>query len=181
MTKKDIREKIIKKRLLLKNSTVKEKTTKAFGNFLAANLPLGANILLYLPIKKEVGTVDFFDFYLREGANIFLPKYEDGSWGIAKFTGYDDLENGPFGTLQPKANLAIRDKIDLAIVPGVAFCRSGIRIGFGKGIYDMILPKLKAFIVGLCYDFQIVDDVEKEEHDVLVDIVISESEILKIT
>ncbi|MDE6460514.1 MAG: hypothetical protein K2K52_06765, partial [Paramuribaculum sp.] len=55
------------------------------------------------------------------------------------------------------------------------FDRLGNRVGRGKGYYDRLMQQSKALKVGIGYDFQLVDEIDTEEHDVPVDIVITES------
>ena len=69
------------------------------------------------------------------------------------------------------------ENIELIIVPGVAFSRKGARVGRGKGFYDRLLADSTAVKVGVAYDFQLVDDIDIEAHDVPVDIVITDKNI----
>ena len=65
--------------------------------------------------------------------------------------------------------------IELIIVPGVAYDRRGNRIGRGKGYYDRLLSSTSATKIGVGYDFQLIgEDIPAEEHDVAMDIVITD-------
>ena len=68
--------------------------------------------------------------------------------------------------------------IDLIIVPGIAFDERCNRCGFGKGYYDRLLSESKAVKIGLCYDFQVVDELECDEYDIAMDMVITERRII---
>ncbi len=70
--------------------------------------------------------------------------------------------------------------MELIVVPGVAFDRRGNRIGRGKGFYDRLLTETKATTVGVGYDFQLVDDIDSEPHDVVMDLVVTEHEIIRV-
>lgn len=72
------------------------------------------------------------------------------------------------------------EKLDLIIVPAVAYDRKGNRIGRGKGYYDRLLARTNALTIGVCYDFQLFDEVETEPHDRAVDLVITPSGIYTI-
>ena len=74
------------------------------------------------------------------------------------------------------------EDIDLVIVPGIAFDRSGERIGYGMGFYDRFLKKIRkdTSSIGLAYEFQIVDDIPSEETDVKVNKIITEKRVIKI-
>ncbi len=67
------------------------------------------------------------------------------------------------------------DDIDLIIVPGVAYDNRGNRVGRGKGFYDRLLRSMRAIKIGIGYEFQIVNEIQAESHDVKMDIVISPS------
>ena len=70
------------------------------------------------------------------------------------------------------------DDIDMIVVPGIAFDRNRNRLGRGKGYYDRLLSDLKASAVGLCFDFQLKDQIPVEPFDKKVDLVITEKEII---
>jgi 5-formyltetrahydrofolate cyclo-ligase len=60
----------------------------------------------------------------------------------------------------------------------VAFDIHGHRLGYGKGYYDRLLKKIKGLKVGLAYDFQIVDKLPVEPHDIPVDLIITPTRII---
>ncbi len=82
---------------------------------------------------------------------------------------------GAFGITEPEDSCPTVDpsEIDLAIVPGLAFSRSGIRLGRGKGYYDRMLPRLNCFKLGVCYSVALSDSIPSEKWDVPMDKVIS--------
>jgi 5-formyltetrahydrofolate cyclo-ligase len=86
------------------------------------------------------------------------------------------LKLGPYGVHEPVEEKCLRlADLDLIIVPGLAFDKSGNRLGRGKGYYDRFLSKLPSDTqsVGLAFDFQILPFVPTTEHDVSVTRVIS--------
>ena len=62
-------------------------------------------------------------------------------------------------------------------MPGVAYDPEGNRVGRGKGYYDRLLAGARATKIGIAYDFQVVDSIEAEPHDVRVDVVITDRRI----
>ena len=68
--------------------------------------------------------------------------------------------------------------MDVVVVPGSVFDRSGYRTGYGGGYYDRFLENTDAIRVGVCFDFQLVDDVFPEEHDKRMDFIITEKNFL---
>ena len=64
--------------------------------------------------------------------------------------------------------------MEVAIIPGLAFGKNDTRLGYGKGVYDQLLANFKGLKIGLAYDFQIVDKLPKERHDLKMDMVLTE-------
>jgi 5-formyltetrahydrofolate cyclo-ligase len=73
----------------------------------------------------------------------------------------------------------VEDELDLIIVPGVAFDLAGRRIGRGGGFYDRLLPQYRAVRAGICFDFQCLETIPAEEHDIQMDLLVTERQILK--
>ena len=73
------------------------------------------------------------------------------------------------------------DEVDLVVMPGVAFDKSGNRVGFGTGFYDKFVKTLNKGVplIALAYDFQIVKDIQEEVHDVKVHKIVTENDIIK--
>ena len=95
---------------------------------------------------------------------------------------FDSLEVGEFNILTVKKNLREfidPKKIDCVIVPGVAFDVHGKRLGMGGGYYDRFLKLTEnAKKISLAFDFQLVENVPTESHDMPVDIIITEKQII---
>ena len=88
----------------------------------------------------------------------------------------EGVSEGAFGIMEPIATTPIEpSEIDVMIVPGVAFTRQGARLGRGKGFYDKYLSRngFRAHTIGVCYPCQIVENLPTEEHDRVLDCVIS--------
>ena len=66
------------------------------------------------------------------------------------------------------------ETIDLAVIPGVAFDRYGHRLGRGKGYYDRLLPQIPASKVGICFPFQLIEEVPAEAFDFRMDTIIAQ-------
>ena len=76
----------------------------------------------------------------------------------------------------------IGEDFDLILMPGLAFDRKGNRIGYGGGYYDKYLSQFKEISnkLVLAYDFQIVNNIENEPHDIKVNCIITNNEFIKI-
>jgi 5-formyltetrahydrofolate cyclo-ligase len=93
-----------------------------------------------------------------------------------------DLVPGALRALEPPpsaAGLPARD-VDFVVVPGVAFDAAGRRLGRGRGHYDATLAAAgPAFLCGIAFEVQVVDEVPSEAHDVALDAVVTEARVLR--
>ena len=199
--KEVIRKKILSSRRKLTDDGVERLSRKICKKFLGLEqLTKAHNISIYLSINNEVKTKSIIDVLMQDGKEIFLPTAvilrpeaeesklrsfaiaQDDEYMLVKFSGWKDLEAGPHGILQPTGTTTVDPQsIDVAVIPGVAFDKRGVRLGYGKGVFDRLFSKSKAFKIGLAYDFQIVEELPKEEHDLVMDLVVTEKRIVKFT
>lgn len=152
-----------------------------FANFLEARI-----VLLYVNGEHEVRTKNIlkrcYDFNKIVVLPAFDPERHKGR--ILKVDHLDkDLEPGPRGVAQPNPALCKPvpiQKVDIAIIPGLAFDEKGARIGSGKGYYDRFIPELPATTrkVALAFEEQIIPQVPTESHDKHVDIIITDKRII---
>lgn len=142
---------------------------EAHPAFRAAN-----TILLYHSLKDEVDTHAFIRKWSRE-KRILLPVVTGDDLELRLYTGPEDLTVGAYGIEEPTgARFTDYAAIDLIVVPGVAFDRDGNRLGRGKGYYDRLLPRIpSAYKIGICFPFQVVDEVPAEPFDIRMDEIIS--------
>lgn len=131
------------------------------------------SVLAYWSIDDEVYTHDFIRKWAKEKM-IFLPCVRGDELEVFYYEGEEGMRPGEsFGILEPTGmRCDALDVIDLILVPGMAFDRSGNRLGRGKGYYDKILKKTFAWKIGVCFDFQVLEEVPSEAHDVVMDEVI---------
>ena len=98
-----------------------------------------------------------------------------------------DLRDGSYGILEPREGLALGDPeaLDLVLVPGRAFDRSGGRLGRGKGYYDGFLSRLRPresggpCKLGVAFACQIVESVPVEVRDVRMDAVVTDDGVVE--
>lgn len=130
-------------------------------------------VLLYYSLKDEVGTHEFVRKWSREKL-VLLPVVKGEELELRVFTGPEDLTTGAYGIGEPTGELFTDyAAIDFAVIPGVAFDATGNRLGRGKGYYDRLLPRLTAFKAGICFPFQLVEEVPAEPFDIRMDTIIS--------
>lgn len=135
-----------------------------------------SNILFYLPIKNEVDVTPLLEKHLRT-KNILLPKLDANDYiEVKKISTLSDIENGKYDIPEPKESCENfpPEKIELILIPGVAFDLNGNRVGYGMGCYDGLIPKTSCPKIALAYNFQILENVPGEEHDQRVNIIITE-------
>jgi 5-formyltetrahydrofolate cyclo-ligase len=82
------------------------------------------------------------------------------------------MNEARFCIREPEGGAVAPRQVDLIVVPGVAFDRHNHRLGRGKGYYDRLLARMTAFRVGVCFDFQRVEEIPAEEHDAKMDLLI---------
>jgi len=134
----------------------------------------------FASIPKEINTYSILEGTLSSGKKLYLPKVnqEKSSFEFHPVTDLKKLQLGPFGIQEPTSlKPADWNELDLVLVPGLAFDSHGNRLGFGKGFYDRVLPRLKksCLVIGLGYSFQLVDQVPAASHDAPVRAVLCES------
>ena len=106
-----------------------------------------------------------------------MPVVKGDELELRYYTGKQDLQKGSYNIEEPQGELLTNyDKIDLAIIPGVAFDSQGNRLGRGKGYYDRLLKQLNAYKIGICFHFQICTHIPTETFDKPMDEVWSEEE-----
>ena len=135
-------------------------------------------IALYCAFGNEVSIYDLMD-ECRFGKNIVLPVITGENMRFYPYTGKENLKKGAFGILEPVSlDLVPPANIDLFIVPGVAFDYACNRLGRGKGYYDRYLSDIDKSVIGLCFDFQLVESIPCEPQDKKMTMVITESAIV---
>ncbi len=131
------------------------------------------NILLFWSLPDEVITSMFFDKW-SDRKCLLLPVINGDELELRYYEGRRYLKTGSLGVQEPQGKLFTEyDKIDMVLVPGVAFDRDCNRLGRGKGYYDKLLPKLSGMKIGICYPCQLLDQVPCQEWDVKMDKIIT--------
>lgn len=132
-------------------------------------------VMLYWAMADEVQTSEFVIKWAGS-KRVILPCVNGNDLDLRVFRGLEDLIAGEnFGIPEPSGELfTAYEEIDLILVPGVAFDVDNNRMGRGKAYYDKLLSSLKAFKLGVCFDFQLLESVPTDEHDIKMDRIISE-------
>ena len=138
-------------------------------------------VLFFLSMADEPQTAALIEDAWRAGKKVAVPLMGEvyGVMEAAVLDGWDGLVTGRLGLKMPdpaKTRRIAPDDIGLVVVPGVAFDRTGRRLGMGAGYYDRFLPQASsACLMGLAWSAQIVPEVPAEEHDVRMDYLLTET------
>ena len=182
--KKEIRSWVLEKRKALGKSEVKYLSSLFIEKLQQREEFHRARALLaYAPIYNEVDIGAVLRDWPVGGRVLLLPAVDwqkRDLWPVRVDRYPEDLVPGRYGILEPLKKKYDEhwglNQIDLVLVPGVAFDVHGYRLGYGQGFYDRFLRRLspEVKLIGLAYDFQVLDDVYPESHDIAVSTLITE-------
>ena len=139
------------------------------------------NIACYFSIGSEIDTYDIMLGILEQGKNMLLPKIVDNNLEFYVVPNLEKLEKGAFDIMEPKDSCKKAEKIDCVLVPTIGISKSGDRLGYGRGYYDKFLSSTDALKISLTYSKQIVKSIPNESHDIKIDLIITEDEIIKVS
>ena len=131
-------------------------------------------IALYNSLNDEVDTRELINKSL-DNKIVLLPKVINDKMVFIKINRTTKYVKSKLGILEPIGDIYYGN-IDLIIVPGISFDKKFNRLGFGMGYYDKYLRNKDFYKVGICYYEQLVDELETSEHDIKMDLVITEKE-----
>ena len=176
---------MLAKRKALSPEEVRSGSHTVQQKFIAMEEFAGARVIaLYAAIHREVDTSEVLREALATAKGVLYPVVCGEELVFRRILETDEWRTGAFGIMEPgpACEGVLPQKADLIVVPGVAFDLMGRRVGFGKGYYDRALHSLegKGRLVGFCYDFQLVDEIRGEPHDVTMDIVITEKRVVRL-
>lgn len=148
-----------------------------------AKLPsfqLAKEFFTYINHRGEVATDILIKKYFGKKC-IIVPKIKSKRICLYELHNPHEFENGKFGIREPKFCILKKDfkKINVALIPGIAFDETGHRIGFGGGYFDRFLKKIHCTTIGLAYELQIIEKVPAEKYDVVVDYIVTEKRVIK--
>lgn len=181
MNKDELRDAMKKERRSLSPEFIKSASGIISDTLINLTCIKNANhIMVYLSAFKEPDTFNLIKRLLNDGKEISVPTSNTDTFTITPslIKSLDTLKKGAYGIYEPKENICVpADKIDVVLIPGIAFSNSGDRLGFGKGYYDRFLEEFKGMKIGVGYDFQIIDAIPVSEHDIRMDMIVTEKRI----
>lgn len=183
--KSEIRKRMIAQRNAIPREEIEEKSRAIQKRVTALEeIRLAPTLMVYLSFGSEVLTDDLIRWCWGEGKRIVVPfcHVESRELTACRIDGFDELETGHYGIRAPKEGLlrpVDGGKIEVILVPAVAFDRRGYRIGYGGGYYDRFLPKVpRAARIGAVFACQIVPEVPIDRYDVQVERIVTEDELI---
>ncbi|MCD7963220.1 MAG: 5-formyltetrahydrofolate cyclo-ligase [Rikenellaceae bacterium] len=172
MTKQEIRQ-LIKERKKLLSETDSLKESSLVTDMIERNEAFknAGTVLVYWSLPDEVRTVDFIKKWCGS-KRMCLPVMHGQTLLMKQYIHGCVIITADYGISEPDGPIVDPSEIDFAVVPGVAFDNNGNRLGRGKGFYDRLLNDIHGVKAGICYGFQMVDEIPVELHDIKMDIVI---------
>lgn len=176
MTKNELRR-AVRAVCAVQSETWLEDASRRIVTLLEESVPFrrAEVVALYWSLPGEVSTHALIRRWYKKKC-ILLPVMDGPRLVLKRFTGDECLEEACFGIREPSGEVFDDlDAVGLVVVPGLGFDRGGNRLGYGKGYYDRLLAETGAIKIGVCFDFQLLDAVPAEAHDIPMDLIISGS------
>lgn len=168
MKKAELRKKCLEIR---KNLPFKEANEKSLP---AEVYERAQTVFIYVSSKNEIGTHRLIEKMLQDKKTVCVPYCidSDGSMICVKISSLSELREGRFGISEPiEPEEYDKTKIELVVMPGVAFSPDGARLGYGKGYYDRFLSDISPYKIGFCHK-ELQRELATEAHDIRADKVI---------
>ncbi|MFW2367910.1 MAG: 5-formyltetrahydrofolate cyclo-ligase [Desulforhopalus sp.] len=188
-TPKELRNSILRKRDNLEKSEIEAKSRLIQDRLLQMPEVAEAKILfVYISFRSEVATLDLVDKLIEMGKTVTVPitRVAAKRLDAVKITDRaKDLEPGYCNIPEPTEILCTEKSIDpklieTIILPGSVFDLRGGRFGYGGGFYDRFVSQVEnAVRIGLAFDLQIVDKAPLQDHDELLDLVVTEKRVIR--
>ncbi len=196
VTKNDLRNRVIGMRDSLPPAEVLQRGDIIIDRLFGMEQFAKCNVILcYVDMRNEVPTRVLLRRLIGEGRSVCVPAIvkdcpEDRKMRACEIRDIDkDLKAGTFGIYEPadcicggdcSLRVYLPGELDAVIVPGIAFDRKRRRIGYGAGYFDRYLSNVRSdcMKIGLAYEFQVLENVPSEGHDIALDMIITEDEII---
>lgn len=175
MDKKELRRQIREKKRAMTPEQIEAASRRLGELFVGSQQYKRAKTIYgYLPYNQEVRTVPMLEQALADGKRVAVPKVYGEDMRFIYISDLSRVSAGYAGIPEPVDDGPVADDpTALVLMPGLAFDPKGHRIGYGGGFYDRFLAQEPEHpTLALCYDFQMLPQLETEEFDVPVDCVL---------
>lgn len=186
MNKAEIRRQVQAKRKTLDPLWIAEKSGLIQNRI--AGLPefrKARVVCCYLAMPHEVNTGEIIAACWKQEKTVCVPAFNAdlAAYELAAFERDTSVGKGPANVPEPaEKNWVGIERVELILAPGLAFDRFGGRVGHGAGYYDRIMGDGRAASIpkaGLAFEFQLFDNIPMEQHDVWLDMVITENRVIR--
>lgn len=180
-SKKEIRKKVLSLRDNINESTKKEWDNLIFDKLVnSQEYKNSQTISIFVSYASEVDTINIIKRMFDDHKKVCVPRVISKENGMKMYAlnSFKDLNKGFKGIPEPSiACTEISPKeIDLIVIPGSAFDRTGSRIGYGGGFYDRYLQLLDITTkqIAISYSIQLLEHVPTEPFDLKVPCLITD-------
>lgn len=173
--KENLRNKIINKLKSQDSESIRKSSELIIRNLMNNTHFRDAEVvLLYHSLSFEVNTHRLIE-QIATSKIILLPETNKSGIRLRRYQPDRNLRKGIMDIMEPTGDyFEDYKKINVAVIPGIAFDRYGNRLGHGKGYYDKLLAQLSnVYKIGLCFNFQFVEELPVAENDIKMDIILT--------
>jgi len=139
----------------------------------------------YWPVRREPDVLSALAAMRAGGRRVLLPVVTGEILRYGEPAGFEpgDVPRGAFGIPAPGGPTEPASALDLVLVPGLAFDRHGHRLGSGYGYYDRTFadPAARPLLIGVAFEVMLVDTVGAADHDVPLDLIVTERQVVRPT
>ena len=138
---------------------------------------------LYFAMGKEINLTSLINYLLRHDLQVVSSKsLPDRQLENFIYEPQLPMSPGMFGTQFQADAVIYEGPYSYMIIPGLAFDQNGVRLGYGAGYYDRFLARYpQAVKIGVAYDFQIVDELPREDHDICMNIIVTPNQTIRVS
>lgn len=185
--KRQIREQIKTQRLALASEQIDEASKVISDKLVTLDKFKAASIIfLYSAKKEEVQTKYIFNLAKKMNKQIAFPKVCNITKTMSFYIveSLEELVTNKYGSIvldepdESRHQQITPNNESVMIAPGIVFDYNKNRVGYGGGFYDKYLAKYPVYVIGICFEFQIVKRLEQEPFDQAVDLIVSEKQII---
>ena len=135
------------------------------------------SVLLYWSTPDELPTREIVEKWSL-AKQVILPTVNGDDLILKQYHPNEKMKQGLLGIWEPDSVENFVGKVDLVIVPGIAFDRKMNRLGRGKGYYDRFFKNNNPIKIGVGFDFQLLNVIPSTEMDIKMDKIVTASYVI---
>jgi len=184
-----LRQNLLAARNEMTTAQLRKQSLAVLKNLLKQKEVIKSNtVFVYVSFRSEVETLELIKTFLNLKKTVTVPitRIKEKRLDAIQITDPEsDLIPGYCNIPEPREELCLKQKmnpanIDIILLPGSVFDERGGRLGYGGGYYDRFVSAIPgALRIGLAFELQIVEKAPLKSHDELLDLVITETRIIK--